>query len=357
MSYILKYRDLPVLEFNISNKKIKIIHKTLLPFCISTMQPSWDMVVKFCSDRVLINNRLHVDVLLKCLRIDNFDPVQICIKCNGLSLKDNYWICDEQDTRSWNDVNLYDNDFDENISKISLTSIKYYPDTIITPELTLRGVRTKCFYKDDNGIYLAKSTTEEEKNSELLSGYIANAIDLPHATYTTRTIYDTKCQVCKIATNDNTEMIHARDVISHFNCDMANNTDYYDYFMSQDTTNFIKMQLFDYLTLNTDRNRDNYALQKQANQITGLYPIFDHDSLFKAKSTKAIYFVTRTSFDETLRFLKENYNFDGLRKDFELGYEIMTGTDFKELFLEYKTIQDYNGIITRFSQILKVSND
>lgn len=353
MDYILRYRDMPVIEFNLDTRNAKIIHNTLLPFNISQLQSPWDMITKFCADRILISQRHNADKILFACGCNQLDPVQICITCNGLSLKDHYWITDVQDNRKWDHVNLYDNDFNPTISKIGLTGNLETINEIITPELTVRGVRCKGFYRDDTGIYLAKVTTDDEENSELLSGYIANAINLPHATYAQKTIYDVNCHVCKIGTNNNTEMLHARDVLSHFKCEMSNFTDYYTYFMEQDMNNFIKMQLFDYLTLNTDRNRDNFALQKRANQITGLYPVFDHDSLFKGKSTKAIYFVTNLSFDTTLTYLKDHYCFVNLQQDLETGYDIMTTPDFKDIFLHYKSIDYYNSMIQRYEKILK----
>ncbi len=78
-------------------------------------------------------------------------------------------------------------------------------------------------------------------------------------------------------------------------------------FMDNDPVNFVKMQVFDYITLNTDRNRDNFALLRKNGKIAGLYPVFDHDSCFKGISGKAIYFVTGLSFKESMNYLKIHY--------------------------------------------------
>ena len=82
---------------------------------------------------------------------------------------------------------------------------------------------------------------------------------------------------------------------------------YYNLFMAKDPINFVKMQIFDYLTLNTDRNRDNFALEKMDGLVTGLYPLYDHDSCFKGLSEKAVYFVTGLPFDESMTRLRLQY--------------------------------------------------
>ena len=42
---------------------------------------------------------------------------------------------------------------------------------------------------------------------------------------------------------------------------------------SLDPEQFLLMQLFDYVTLNTDRNRDKFGIEMCDNEFVGLYPV------------------------------------------------------------------------------------
>ena len=43
--------------------------------------------------------------------------------------------------------------------------------------------------------------------------------------------------------------------------------------MTLDAEQFILMQIMDYITLNIDRNRDNFGVEMCNNEIVGLYPV------------------------------------------------------------------------------------
>jgi hypothetical protein len=138
--------------------------------------------------------------------------------------------------------------------------------------------------------------------------------------------------------------------MEHYNENTMSITGYtYNMFMQCDTVNFIKMHLFDYVTLNVGRNRDNFGILRANSIINGLYPIYDHDSCFKGKGTNAIYFPTGKTFAQTLNFLKEQYNivYNQLKPDIHNFKVIIASEEFKITFLKYKTKEEYNEMLKR----------
>lgn len=352
MTYVLKYKDIEVLEFNTIDKSINVINKNLIPVSILNKPYNFDMITKFCSDRILMMHRVNGDKLLKTLGLTDKTAVDICISCKALSLRDNYWICEKDSTDKWKDVNLYTNNFSETIAKIALTGEKEQEQlkSKTTPELTNKGTRAKCYYRSNEGLLLFKHETNTEIASEIVTYYIAKALKTPCSEYRVMKLFDKECSVCRIMTSETTELIPCRDVMSMYNeGTMQYNGNAYKTFMTIDAVNFIKMQLLDYVVLNTDRNRDNFGMLRSNGKLTGLYPLFDHDSSFKGKGTNAVYFPSGLTFAKTLELLKTTYSeiYNNLRKDIDDFKNTLKTNEFKHLFLQYKTTEEYESMINR----------
>lgn len=360
--YALKYKDITVLTFNLERMSLVVHNPTLLPIPIQNAPVSFEMIRKFCSDRMLIVNRVHCKEILTACGIDDQSDINICIVCKGLSFRDNYWITSADSNDTWENVNLYHNPFSLTISQIALTGdltdstvSTVIKDDIYTGELTNKGTRAKCYFRENDGLYLYKHETHSEIMSEIAAYYIASALRLPCSQYFLVNKFNRECSMCQIFTSEEIEMIPCRDVMSHYNessTGLQQNT--YRTFMQIDPVNFIKMQIFDYVTLNVDRNRDNYGLLQVNGKLTGLFPVFDHDSCFKGKSTEALYFPSGTTFDETLKHLKSIYtngNFPMLCLDIHQFKTKVLTQEFKDNFLLYKSLDEYNAMLNRINHL------
>ena len=117
--------------------------------------------------------------------------------------------------------------------------------------------------------------------------------------------------------------------------------------------NFVKMQILDYVTLNVDRNRDNFGLLSINNKITRLYPLFDHDSCFKGKSANGVYFPTRLTFAKTVEMLKTTYSniYSRIQPDIFLFKQTVASQPFEHFFLQYKTPDQYKSMLRRISAL------
>ena len=163
------------------------------------------------------------------------------------------------------------------------------------------------------------------------------------------------CSICKVLTSEENEMVPCRDILEYYGETRIHmDSQAYRYFMETDPLNFIRMQLFDYITLNTDRNRDNYGLLVKHRKPVALFPVFDHDSCFKGKSTNGIYFPSGITFHKTIYVLREIYKneYEQLKPDIMKLNEYMHSGGFKKMFFEYKTEQDYIKMVHRVANLL-----
>ena len=351
------YKDTVVLSFDTDSKSVEFLNEDLLPLSVFYRERNYDIVRKFCSDRVLVLNRSYCKEILLACGIESQDDVSICIACKGLSFRDNYWIKESNSSDTWESVNLYTNTFSTLISRTALTgemdSDAVLDDKVFTGELTSKGTRAKCFVRDGDKLYLYKNETVGEIASEIISFYIARAFKLPASKYVAKKLYGKECSVCQIATSEDYELIPCRDIMSMYNCAMNYDTDYYGAFMALCGAQFVKMQIFDYITLNSDRNRDNFGILRYKGKLVNIYPLFDHDSCFKSKSVDGLYFPTGMSFKQTLNLLKTEYSeiYATVVDDIKALACFLRSNDFKNYFTKYKTIEEYNSMLVRLNDL------
>lgn len=361
MVYYIMWKDIPTIEFNLETLTVKFLNRELAPFCVRNMQEDFSVVRVFCSNRMLMVNRVYCKEILTSCGVDDQTDVGICIMSRALSFRDNYWIKHKDSQECWDKINLYSNEFSNDIGITALTGeccTVNIGDEYYTGELTNKGTRAKCYYRQGAEVYLIKNETLNEIIAEVLSYYIAKELGLDSATYAYMQFYGKDCSVCKIETSEDYELLLCRSVLQHYKSDMKYNSPYYRMFMEADKRAFLLMQIFDYVTLNTDRNRDNFGLLLNNNKVLGLYPLFDHDSCFKGKSTSAYYFVTGMSFNDTL---------NRIHLDYPIEFESIIIPAVKSLrdwllnnpmvFEEYLFEKQYNSMLFRVDDVLSLSKE
>ncbi len=89
----------------------KVIQPDLLP-----LEYNGD-IVRFVEKRKAPKHRKYVQSILKQLGAEDLEGF---IKVsNGASLTDTFWIRNDEEPKTWDQVSLYRNDFDENIARIA----------------------------------------------------------------------------------------------------------------------------------------------------------------------------------------------------------------------------------------------
>lgn len=355
MKYYIKYRDINVVEFDTDTLAVKILHKQLLPVQISNCACNFTMIQKFCDNRALLMNRKYSKDILASYGIENQTNINICLIGNALSFRDCYWINQSQSNILWKDINLYDNKFSVKLSKTALTGIhSVIDDSLYTGELTGKGTRAKGFFRQNNGkIALVKAETIDEINAEILTYVVSTLLELPCTIYKKQKILNKLCSVCEIQTCNNIELIPFRDYMDKYlEHVMSIESDSFKEFTTYAKEDFIKMCILDYVLLNIDRNRDNFGLQRINGVITGMYPMFDHDSCLKGVHTNGIYFPTGLSFAKTLELIKRSNYYNKLYNNIKVFEHRLKTPEIKDIFLRLSTKEKYNGVLQRASKLL-----
>ncbi len=354
MEYLLMYKDIKVFRFDVMTQEIELLNEEYIPISIRRQDGcySFDSVRKFCSLRVLSMNRVYCKEILASCGVDDQSDVSISIISRALSFRDNYWIKSVTSQESWGSVNLYANRFSAQVAQVALTGVVdtvELGDQLYTGELCNKGTKPKCYLHRNQEILLCKEETVEEIRSEIVSAVIASVLGLKNPTrYWYERIYERDCSVCKILTSENSELVHYRDIMSYHNeVTMSYKSSSYQFLMSLDAEQFILMQIMDYITLNIDRNRDNFGVEMCNNEIVGLYPVYDHDSCFKGKGTNGIYFPTGITFHKTIQYLKSLQEYDVVKKKVSKAVAYFNTNAFKDIFLKMKSVRVYELMLKR----------
>lgn len=356
------YMDEPVVYFNVQTKAVSFLQEALLPWSIQNCKADWSAIRVFCSTRMLMLNRVYCKEILTSCNIENQSDVNICITSRALSFRDNYWIKNVDSDETWDSVNLYRNVFSTDIAKTALTgkpcSVEI-GDKLYTGELTGHGTRAKCFIRQDNNIFLVKVETPKEMAAEALSSLLLKYMDVDCAKYFSVLQDGVECIACKLDTSEDLELIPCRDVLLKNGDDMKIGSPSYQEFKQLDLINFLSMQVFDYLTLNTDRNRDNFGLCKKNGEVVGMYPLYDHDSCFKGLSENAHYFVTGVTFKSTIYYLYAEYVEQYIRyikPKLRKLHDVMVKRGLA-LFNAYGLVDEFESFMSRLEYALSLGED
>lgn len=252
------------------NMEIKDIN---LPYFIKRLGSDW------VKDRTPPKHRTHIEELLKSLNLNTTKDIIDFSK--GLSLTDTFWIKSENSNLTWEDVNLYNNDFDLTISKIAFEGgLQGIHFSTTSPELTTDGMLPKCWHKDKSGIYLKKGGSDlginsgQEPISEYIASQILKVLDYPYVHYNLEIYRNKLVSSCKLLTNEEISMIPI-----FYMLETPNYTSLLKYCKEN---NFIddlyRIFIFDYIICNSDRHLRNIGLlfNSDTYEILGLAPIFDN---------------------------------------------------------------------------------
>lgn len=361
---ILKWKDQEVARVDTVSQNFTVIDAGKLPFPLRKADVQYSDFIQFCCNRVLLINRKYFKDIVTICGIEDRSPFAICLAARGLTLRDFYWFDWDGSGDRWESVNLFQNEFSQKIAMIALTGgmendLVFSDQDLYTGELTSMGTKAKSFHKMANGgILLMKEETYDEITSEVLAYYVGTLLGLPmtHYQYANPTVQgrQLQCSVCQLQTSITREMIPCRDIMLRFDESlMSFSSRWYNFFMINDPIQFMKMQLFDYITLNVDRNRDNFALTEDGSMYK-IYPLFDHDSCYKGKSEKAQYFVTGFSFDDSLSLLKNFFGntYAKIQPDLKKAYKKLTAISMRNTFIKLKGERLYEETLARLRRTL-----
>ena len=319
MIFALMKKDKSIIGFDMSEDgQINAVSKNvknpeLLPITYKYEEHGLE---KWWKERSVPSSRDYVHDMLQKNNVSC--PEEYLMTNLGLSLTDHYWIKPVKSDLSWNDVNLYTNDFK---NEIQFDTKEEQQDTFsYTPNSSLQGNLEKSWNIINSERILIKGN-HSEKSTESLNEVFASKFHKMqgfenHVDYSLVKMHDREYKygcMSKIFTDESHELLSAHDLISSEK--KRNDVSTYEQLINlavkygaEETV--IRQQLeyqimSDFILSNTDRHLNNIGFLTNSNtmKIERIAPIFDTGkSMFidqiDFKTTKELLSIKTNSFSK-----------------------------------------------------------
>ena len=295
MEYFLKLFNTNLLKFkiieNLSDPVLQITwinegKKHLLPL---GMELSDKGLASWLKNRTIPKNRAYVNAFLAKCGLNANRPMDVILVCRGVSLNDSYWVVEDGFEGTFEDNNLYENNFSRILAMIAFTGYGSSARSSLasSPEFTTNGMLPKCWRRISGKVYLYKGATSGASNtgnepfSELYAYEIGTALDMNVVPYKISKWKKHMCSVCELFTSKDTSFVPIGRIVKTGG--MKAVREYYEKLGSEYVDALNDMIVFDAVIYNTDRHYGNFGLlvDSRTNKIIAPAPMFDHgNSLF-----------------------------------------------------------------------------
>lgn len=240
------------------------------------------------TDRSIPASRSGVREALETLEIKSTNL--LLLRCNGLSLSDQYWICPDGSDLTWEKVNFFHNDFSEDIGDVLFGSTKKpNPMGFSSPDNTSDGNLKKRWKIIDGKRWLVKGGSNpyrQQPLNEVIAANVMERLGIPYVPYQVIWSKGAPYSLCEDFIDENTELIPAWRIIQTKK--RKNDKSLYQHFVDcaeslgiQDVKAFLdRMIVLDYIIANEDRHLNNFGAIRNAETLEwlGMAPIYDSGS-------------------------------------------------------------------------------
>ena len=230
--------------------------------------------------------RVDLDRLKQRLKIRN--EQELLEEEYALSVSDHYWLCPQQETHTYAELNFFERAFDQDgFAQAMFRSTAYEPGESArhTPNNTLCGYHRKAWMKVDDKLCLYKGSTgfhQQECINEWLASMLGERLGLYCVPYDVMVYEGQLVSVCPNFLNPDLELAAAADAaasLGNRNDGTAESflTAMEEHGITDARASFEELCLLDYLMMNTDRHGQNAGVLLDANtgQWVCMAPIFD----------------------------------------------------------------------------------
>ena len=284
LTYTLINKETPLCDFIIEGEGELELCKIVKEY---NSLPFWcEPLSTWVANRSAAKHRTHVNKILEMCGGKTKSGFIALTHC--LSLTDTLWVKSSIEDVRWHDVNLYENNFDEVVSKLSFDGNGLFGIQMSTtsPELTTDGAYDKCWLNEKDGIHLIKTGSEGARNTglepygEVLASQVFEKI-CKSVKYTLRKYDGRVVSDCKIFTG--TEFGYKPISLflkSGVKYGLPETMELYREFNCEDE--FRRMVVADCITLNSDRHFGNFGfmVNNETFERTVLNPCFDFNMAF-----------------------------------------------------------------------------
>ena len=232
--------------------------------------------------RQIAKHRVAIQKLMNSLGMTTRHDFIGMVRC--LALTDTFWMKREDEELTWNQISLYQNPFDDTISRIAFDGTGMYgrQNSPTSPEFATSGSFEKCWIREGNKISLFKRGSEGYANagfesySEKLASDFLDAAKVKHVPYTLLKFHDKLTCKCPLFTSENAGFVSMHRFFEG-NFDVDDVLEFCAEHNSEER--FREMVVFDSVMANVDRHAGNYGflVDNDTGEILELAPLFDHN--------------------------------------------------------------------------------
>ena len=222
------------------------------------------------TDRSIPASRSGIREALETLEITS--TKLLLVRCYGLSLSDQYWICPKGSGLTWDAINFFDNGFSDDIGDV-LFGAEKKTDALdfSSPDNTSDGNLKKRWKIIDGKRCLVKGGSNpfrQQPFNEVIAAGIMERLGIPYVPYKVTWNKGAPYSVCEDFITRDTELVQ------HFvNC--------CERLGIQDAVPFLdRMIVLDFIIANEDRHFNNFGMLREAETLKwiGFAPIYDSGS-------------------------------------------------------------------------------
>lgn len=262
----------------------------------------------WCASRLITLDRQFAKEILNSIGAGQYrtdrERAQIALAYHCLSLTDIYWVREEDDSCSWESINLYDNHLSNAFVDVSLRGKQITASNMqLAQDLSTSGCFPKAWQRREDGFYLLKDGDEDAVKREVLASKVCQCFACRQVVYQEEDFEGQTVSASRIFT-DKKDSIVTREAFeiymaNHEPCDLSfsgrimsddrrendrQKIDALAYIKELDPEGYFMMNILDYLTGNTDRHWGNWGLliDNGTNLPTHLHPLMDMNRAFFA---------------------------------------------------------------------------
>ncbi|MCL2130758.1 MAG: hypothetical protein FWH35_10460 [Treponema sp.] len=238
---------------------------------------------KWLENRCIPNSRDGIERLKGVHGIDN--PVDLMVAQKGLSLSDNYWIDKVPFNTRWENINYFDNDYNNKFANVVFdTHFRITTNKEDSPNTALNGAQRKSWLRENGHDYIIKAGFErtiQEPFNEYYASMVLDVLAFKHIKYDLSEMNKQFVSKCECYTNKDREFINGNDIRLKYGikkdlksimelCDQKS--------LMNIKEKFDEMFIIDYLIDNTDRHWNNFGIIRDAGtgEWIEFMPLFDH---------------------------------------------------------------------------------
>lgn len=294
---LLLLKNKPLLSIQ-DNGECKILDLDRLPFALRKKEVTFVAFMEWASNRTLSIGRSYAKEILNAMRLSQNNRYAVCKACRGLSLEDSYWIRQDGDDKTWEEVNLFQNPLSLFITEISLSGRAIWHQeeikeqkNIHTPELTTFGASAKGWIRQGEDLFLHKVGKYEIPADEILTALHINHIHYEVSEENEIASYlseerrgwiegvGERIVKSKLFTSEDVAMVTFEEF--KIFCE-SYGVNAYKEAEKLDRKAYLEMQVADYILNNNDRHEQNWGflMENTSGKLVGYCPLFDHDHTF-----------------------------------------------------------------------------